>query len=79
MSSVGGKVGAAPSPTSSTIAVRKNSVAVGSPRGQVNFVEGTNVTLTVADDGAEIDVTIAASGGGGGVSVDDVLAIEVTL
>jgi hypothetical protein len=47
-----------------TLAVRKNSVAVGS-RAQVNFIEGSNVALTVADDGTEIDVTITASGGGG--------------
>lgn len=43
-----------------TITVRKNSSAVGT-RGQVNLIEGTGVTLTVADDGTEIDVTIDAS------------------
>ena len=45
--------------------VRKNSVLVGN-RNRVNFIEGSNVTLTVADDGDEIDVTIASAGGGGG-------------
>jgi len=50
------------------VAVRKNSTggAVGTRR-QINFIEGSNVTITVADDNAneEVDVTIAAAGGGG--------------
>lgn len=47
--------------------VRKNSAGTIFSRPQINFIEGTNVTLTVADDAInnEIDVTIAASGGGG--------------
>ena len=49
------------------VAARKNSTGgdVGTRR-RLNFIEGTNVTLTVADDGVdnEIDVTIAATGGG---------------
>jgi hypothetical protein len=34
----------------------------------LNLIEGTNVTLTVADDGVddEVDITIASSGGAGG-------------
>ena len=37
-------------------------------RKKINFVEGANVTLTVADNSGsdQVDVTIAASGGGGG-------------
>lgn len=37
-------------------------------RKRLNFIEGTNVTITVADDSAnnKVDVTIASSGGGGG-------------
>lgn len=40
---------------------------VAGTRKQVNFVEGSNVTITTADNGANdrVDVTIAASGGGG--------------
>ncbi|MES2970914.1 MAG: hypothetical protein V4702_01160 [Patescibacteria group bacterium] len=46
--------------------VAKAGTLVGT-RHRVNFIEGSNVTLTVADDGPgdEVDVTIAASGGGG--------------
>jgi hypothetical protein len=37
-------------------------------RKRLNLIEGTNVTLTVADNSGsdQVDVTIAASGGGGG-------------
>lgn len=46
--------------------VHKNGTIVGT-RKNINLIEGTNVTLTVADDAGddEIDVTIDASGGGG--------------
>jgi hypothetical protein len=46
--------------------VYKNSVAVG-VRRSINFIEGTNITLTVTDDNPdeEVEVTIDASGGGG--------------
>ena len=48
------------------IGVEKAGVLVGTRRN-INFIEGSNVTLTVADDAGneEVDVTIAASGGGG--------------
>lgn len=47
------------------IEVVKNSGAVVGTRKQLNLIEGTNVTLTVADDGVndQVDVTIAATGG----------------
>ena len=48
------------------VTVRRNSgVNVGS-RPRLNFIEGSNVTLAVADDPGddEIDITVAASGGG---------------
>lgn len=49
------------------VAIRKNTggADVGARR-RLNFIEGSNVTLTIADDGAgeEVDITIAASGGG---------------
>lgn len=53
-----------------SIDVKKAGTLVGT-RGGINFIEGSNVTLTVADDASndEVDVTIAASGGaGGGIS-----------
>lgn len=53
---------------SSTVQVRKNSTGSTYTRPRINLIEGSNVTLTVADDGTdnEVDVTIAASGGGSG-------------
>lgn len=52
----------------SGVTVRKNSGADVGTRPRINLIEGANVTLTIADDGAgdEVDITIAASGGGGG-------------
>jgi len=42
---------------------QKNGTGVGSPRPTFNFVEGSNITLTVADDGTKVSVTIASAGG----------------
>ena len=55
------------------VKVRKNSGADVGLRRRVNFIEGTNVTLTVADDPAdeEVDVTIASAGGGSGGSLEE--------
>ncbi len=52
----------------SRVGVRKNSTGSTFDRRRINLIEGANVTLTVADDsgGEEVDVTIAASGVGGG-------------
>jgi hypothetical protein len=49
-----------------TIGVRDAGVLVGT-RGKINFIEGANITLTIVDDAAndEVELTIAASGGGG--------------
>ena len=46
------------------ITARKNSGAATSIRPQVNFIEGSNVTITITDDAGddEIEVTIAAVG-----------------
>ncbi len=54
--------------SASRVTVRKNSGADVGTRARINLIEGSNITLTVADDagGGEVDVTIAASGGGGG-------------
>lgn len=49
-----------------TVSVAKAGTLVGT-RGRINFIEGSNVTITATDDAGnnEIDVTIASSGGGG--------------
>lgn len=49
------------------VTVRKNSGANVGTRRRMNLIEGSGVTMTVADDGAndEVDVTINATGGGG--------------
>jgi len=51
--------------TNARVAVRKNSTGSVFTRRRLNLIEGTNVTLTVADDSGdeEVDVTINASGG----------------
>jgi len=48
------------------VAVSKNSGATVGTRRRINLIEGSNVTLTIADDEAneEVDVTIEAVGGG---------------
>ena len=50
------------------VAVENNGTLVGTRRA-INFIPGTNVSLTIADDAAneEVDVTINATGGGGSV------------
>lgn len=51
------------------VTARKNSGANVGTRRRLNFIEGTNVTLTIADDAGseEVDITINATGGGGAV------------
>lgn len=48
--------------------VRKNSTGTNFARNRLNFIEGTGVTITMADDSSnnEVDITIAATGGSGG-------------
>lgn len=48
------------------VGIIKNSGAVVGTRAKVNFIEGSNITLTIADDAGngEVDVTIAATGSG---------------
>ena len=47
--------------------VSKNSAADGGARSTLNFIEGSNITLTIIDDGAgeEVDITITSTAGGG--------------
>jgi hypothetical protein len=49
------------------VAVNKNSGATVGTRRRINFIEGSNITLTISDDAGneEVDVTIDAAGGGG--------------
>lgn len=59
------------------IVVEKNGNAVGTRR-KINFIEGSNVTLTVVDDSSneEVDVTInSTAAGGGGVSLGLAVAL----
>lgn len=53
------------------VGVRKNSTGSTFQRRRLNLIEGSNITLTVADDSGseEVDITIAASGGSGGTTV----------
>lgn len=55
--------------------VRKNSTGSVFTRKQLNFIEGTNITFTVADDGVtgEVDITVNSSGGGIATQVGQVL------
>jgi hypothetical protein len=57
------------------VAVRKNSggTNVGARR-RLNLIEGTNITLTVADDGAseEVDITIDAAASGDATSLQGI-------
>jgi len=49
------------------VSVNKNSGATVGTRRRINFIEGSNVTLTISDDSGneEVDVTIASTGGSG--------------
>ena len=45
--------------------IRKNSTGDGFSKSRLNFIEGSNITITMAtdDDKAETDITIASTGG----------------
>lgn len=60
------------------VTVGKNGTAVATRRS-INLIEGTNVTLTIADDSVndEVDVTINATGGGGG-NLDSLTDVVIT-
>lgn len=49
------------------VKVAKNGTLVGD-EPEINFIEGTNITITAVDDPTnnKVDVTISATGGGGG-------------
>lgn len=52
------------------VKARKNSTGTVYSRPRINIIEGSNITVTMADDSTdnEIDITIAASGGGSGIT-----------
>jgi hypothetical protein len=58
-------------PFDARLTVRKNTGANVGVRRRLNLIEGANVTLTIADDSPseELDVTIAAAGGGSGDNI----------
>lgn len=67
--------------------VRKNSSGLEITRRGLNFIEGSNITLTLADGGGndggstdEVKLTIAATGGGSGIEVqnDDTTILDPT-
>ncbi|GIV86554.1 MAG: hypothetical protein KatS3mg054_0583 [Chloroflexus sp.] len=51
-------------PTEFPVSVRKNSAAPVHTRPRLNFIEGSNITITIADDTTdnEVDITISATG-----------------
>lgn len=53
------------------VAVRKNSGVEDGTRRRINFIEGANITVTVADDAIsdELDVTITSAAAGGTIVV----------
>lgn len=79
-SSVPGYVAMGGGSGSSGVRVEKAGTVIGT-RGGVNFIPGANVTLTVTDDAAndEVDITIAATGGGGFITPTDIADLEVWL
>lgn len=68
-----------PTPGGSGVAASLNGGSATLNRPVVNFIEGSNVTLVVADNAPDdrIDVTITASGGGGPVPPDSIGDVEI--
>lgn len=58
---------------SDKVIIRKNSTGSDFVRRRANFIEGSNVTLTVSDDPTnnEVDITIASTGGSGSAAGSD--------
>lgn len=59
------------------VTVRKNTGADVGSRRRLNFIEGANITLTIADDavGEEVDITITGPAGGGSEFTDNLFRI----
>lgn len=62
-----------------TVAVTLNEGAVIGDRPQLNFIEGSNVSIVIADDPGddEVDITISASISAGAIFVDDTVWIDL--
>lgn len=60
--------------TSAGFNLFKNGIRVGNPRQRINFIEGSNITITATEsaDTERFDVTIASSGSGGDGTVTQV-------
>ncbi len=56
----------------------KNTGSLVGPRAKLNFIEGDNITLTVADSSSNdrIDVTVASAGGGSGLTQQQTMAVQ---
>lgn len=69
-----------PNTTVQKIEVTKNSGAIVGTRKQLNFIEGANVTLTIADDAGndQIDITVASSGGASGYATVQEEGVSLT-
>lgn len=61
------------------VGVRKNSTGSTFNRRRLNLIEGSNITLTVADDSGseEVDITISAASSGS-VALDDLTDVVIT-
>jgi len=59
--------------------IRKNSAGSDFIRRRVNLIEGSGITLTVADDSAnnEIDVTIAGGASGASTALDNLASVAI--
>lgn len=51
--------------------VKKAGTLIG-VRRSLNFIQGSNITLTMADDSVNdrVNITIASSGGGGSITIN---------
>ncbi len=87
--SVGWRCSAAPNTwteigvdTAARTAVRRNSTGSTFTRGRINLIEGSNITIGLADDSGddEVDVTITAAGGSGdSIQVNTVAVTDANL
>src|SRR3990170_7075284 len=59
--------------------IRKNSAGSDFIRRRINLIEGSGITLTVADDSAnnEIDVTIAGGASGADTALSNLAAVAI--
>lgn len=65
---------------SGNVSISKNSGATIGSQPKLNLIEGSNVTLTIADDpgNSEVDITIASTGGAGGYATVQEEGVSLT-